>query len=132
MKKIFSLSVVCALALIFCFDSFAGLIDWERRNRFLKERQQNSGSEKAMTEDDLPLWMREEPIIKTRAEKRYDVNRDGKFQPAESKVYLRRVIKTVEKGGKIVSRSDILEEYDTNGDGVISLVEVKEVREDVL
>ena len=126
------LVLLCVFTLAFCLDCFAGLVDWERRNRYLKEKQQESGSEFTLGEDALPNWMKQEPRITAREEKRYDANRDRKFQPAESKVYLRRVIRKVESGGKVVSTSEILKEYDKDKDGVISLIEVDEIKEDVL
>ncbi|MDP8265971.1 MAG: hypothetical protein P9M07_03390 [Candidatus Aceula meridiana] len=135
-KKIFIVSIITLTVAAFCADAFAGLIDWERRNRYLKERQmdesQDSGTVKEMTKDDLPQWMKEEPKVRTRDERRYDVNRDGYFQPAESKVYLRRLLVTIEKKGKITSRSDLLKEYDVNSDGVLTKTEAKKIRRDVL
>ncbi|MDP8264954.1 MAG: EF-hand domain-containing protein [Candidatus Aceula lacicola] len=130
-RKFIILTSLCIFALMFCFDCFAGLIDWERRNRYLKDKQQELGSEGVLSEDALPEWMRKEPRVKTKDEKRHDINRDGKLQPAESKVYLRRVIRKVENGGKVVSTSEILKEYDKNKDGVITQTEVIEIRGDV-
>ncbi|MDD3375622.1 MAG: hypothetical protein PHY73_07885 [Candidatus Omnitrophica bacterium] len=130
-RKFFILLMLCVFVFAFCLDSFAGLIDWERRNRYLKERQQESGAEVTVGEEALPKWMKQEPRVTTREEKRYDSNRDGRFQPAESKVYLRRIVQIVDRGGKVIAQSEILKEYDKNKDGVITSFELKEIKEDV-
>jgi len=132
MKRNFAITLLFFVVMItFCLNCFAGLVDWERRNRYLKDRQEESGSEISLGEEALPKWMKQEPRVRTREEKRYDTNRDRRFQPAESKVYLRRVIQRVEKDGSVSARSELLKEYDINKDGVITLVESKEIKDDV-
>jgi len=134
-KRIFFILIIALVVTSICASAFAGLIDWERRNHYLKEQQSKEASvgsaqTKEMTQADLPKWMKEEPKVMTRDEQRYDINRDGYFQPAESKVYLRRLVGVVEQRGKIASNSELLKEYDKNGDGVITRTEAKKIRED--
>ena len=130
LKKFFIVAVSVLLVVSFCSQAFAGLIDWERRNRYLQSQEAKSDGTVKMTEADIPQWMTKEPRVTTEEERRYDVNRDGYLQPAESKVYLRRVVTTVEKRGKVVFESEILKEYDQNGDGVITKTEASNIRRD--
>ena len=74
--------------------------------------------------------MRTAPQVKTDNERTYDVNRDGKLQPAEVKIYLRGIIEIVEKKGGFTVNSDILKEYDKNKDGLISRIEVQDLKRD--
>ena len=78
-----------------------------------------------------PAWQKDWPEVKNQDEDRYDINRDGKLQTAEVKIYLRDVIKEVmDKGGFRVN-SNVLKAYDKNRDGVISKYELEQIRQDV-
>jgi hypothetical protein len=75
--------------------------------------------------------MQVEPVISTDDEKKYDSNKDGRFQPVESKVYLRRAYQQIQTGaGKNVLDSSVLKEYDTNKDGLITKPESEKMKKD--
>lgn len=79
----------------------------------------------------LPAWMIELPLAKSKTEKKYDVNRDGRLQKYETKIYLRDVLDTVDEKGGYTLDSDVLKEYDKNKDGFISRLEAIEIKNQV-
>lgn len=120
--------------------SLAGLVDWDARNRYLKAQAEaaKSSPQDAKVSTDLPRWMQVEPTVKTQDEQKFDVNKDGLFQPAETKVYLRTVYQDVQDGsgqnvtGKDVQNSEVLKEYDMNKDGMITKSEAEKMKKDSL
>jgi len=131
--KMFIILIVGVMFFAFDIRSFAGLIDWEVRNRYLKEQQEaaQKSSDSPQISQDLPRWMQVEPAVKTDEEKKFDFNKDGVFQPVETKVYLRRTYQDVQTGGiKNISNSEVLKEYDANKDGVISKLEADKIKKD--
>jgi hypothetical protein len=114
-KNLFIVSLA-ALFLLGAFQPvFAGLIDYDRRNR----RSATAG-------EDAPEWWKTEPDVKNKLERRYDTNRDGKLQTAEVKILLRDVVDEIEtKGRYSVYSTDVLREYDKNRDRVIDKTEVE-------
>jgi hypothetical protein len=108
------------------------------RNRYLKEQEQQAqkASQTPKATENLPQWMQVEPTLKTEDEKKFDANRDGRFQPAETKVYLRRSYQEIQDNaganmaGKDVRDSDVLKEYDTNKNGIISKSESEKMKKD--
>lgn len=131
-KSMKLLSVFLILLFVGMNAAYAGLVNYERRNRYLKQSAQVQAGETVVEgeETDLPLWMKVIPRVKNRTERKYDVNRDGKLQTAEVKIFLRDVIEIIEAKGGHTINSDILKEYDKNRDGVISRFELKEVVRD--
>lgn len=121
------LVAACICLLIGVSSAQAGLINYDRRNRMLKESTGNP----VAPEESLPLWMQKLPPVNNRTERRYDINRDGYLQTAEVKIMLRDVIETVEEKGGAEVISDILKEYDKNRDGVINRYELAEIKRDV-
>lgn len=119
------LACLLILTLVIVYASSAQLINYDRLRRRLKLK-----GEPAPAESDLPRWKLKLPLVTTRLERRYDINRDGKLQTAEVKIYLRDTIETIEEKGGILINSDILLEYDKNNDGVISLKEIEKLRKD--
>jgi|GEM_PF-581584 len=141
MKRIFCiLLVVIMIFLALPAQSFAGLVDWEARNRYLKAQEEaaKTTSQDPKMSKDLPHWMQVEPTVKTDEEKKFDVNKDGVFQPAETKVYLRTVSQEVQDGsglnvaGRNVQNSEVLKEYDANKDGIVSKLESEKMKKDSL
>lgn len=132
MKRfILSLSVCAACLLMSIFDAQAGLINYGRRNNPGAPAPARGGAQaKAVAPAAVPAWMKTPPGVKNAAEKVYDVNRDGKLQPAEVKIYLRSVIETIESKGGFTINSDVLREYDKNRDGVISRYELPDLKRD--
>ena len=144
MKKfILSISVVFTFMLI--GDAQAGLINYNRRNNtgtptgggYRRAAPAAKPAAPAPVKPvaaapaaTIPLWMQTPPQVKTAIERVYDVNRDGKLQPAEVKIYLRSVIETVDAKGGLTVNSDILKEYDKNKDGLISRIEVLDLKRD--
>jgi len=111
------------MALVFINVAYAGLINYERLNR-------NRNRSGVQAQRPLPSWARELPKVRYRSEKRYDVNRDGILQTAETKVYLQDVINEIDRKGGYRVDSGILQAYDKNNDGVISKAEVDDIRRD--
>jgi len=129
MKKKFLIAIFLSTLLslsLYINSLFAGLIDYERLNRIKASRE---NAETVLDNKELPQWMKVEPKAKTKIEKMYDVNRDGKLQTAEVKVYLREVLNQIDDKGGYTIDSDILKEYDQNKDGVISRYEAEAVGE---
>ncbi len=126
--------IVFFVSLIAAGQSFANLIDWDQRDRYLKQQekqQQQQAGKEVQISPDLPRWMQIAPKVETEDEKKYDVNRDGVLSPTEMKVYLRRVYYEVQDGsGKSVSTSEALKEYDSNQDGVITKKEAERIRKE--
>ncbi len=121
------------IALVVCAQGFAGLVDWGARDRYLKEQEEaaKEASQSLKINQNLPRWMQVEPTVKTDDEQKFDVNRDGVFQPNETKVYLRRAYQEIQDGtGKNVSNSEVLKEYDANKDGIISKLESEKIKKD--
>ena len=126
MKRVWLILACCLLfGLLIASSSYAQLINYGRRNRFVGNRNASEN------EEDLPAWALELPKVKTREERRYDINRDGKLQSAEVKVFLRDVIERVEKRSYVNVTSDILRGYDMNKDGVINTYELDKIKEHV-
>lgn len=129
-RVILSLSVCAACLLMFIYDANAGLINYDRRNKPGVAPSRGGAPARVPAPVVVPAWMKTPPGVKNAAEKVYDVNRDGKLQPAEVKIYLRSVIETIESKGGFTINSDILREYDKNRDGVISRYELPDLKRD--
>jgi hypothetical protein len=132
MKKfILSLFVLTAFVLISVHQAQAGLINYNRRNNTGAPtgggyKKPAATTAKATTT--APMWMRRAPEAKTATEKVYDINRDGLLQPSEVKIYLRSVAEVVDAKGGFTVNSDILKEYDKNHDGLISRIEIQDLK----
>ncbi|MFP4472777.1 MAG: hypothetical protein ACLFPX_02760 [Candidatus Omnitrophota bacterium] len=119
--------ILAAVCLLFSVQIVsAQLINYGRRNKYLKGR-----SDVEEGEETLPEWVRELPRVINDLERRYDVNRDGLLQTAEVKVFLRDVIDEVSRRNRIEIETDILKEYDKNNDRMIELFELERIRKDV-
>jgi hypothetical protein len=135
-KLILSLAVYAACLLTFVYQAQAGLINYERRNKSTPAAARKTGAypsrptAAAPVEVPMAAWLKTPPGVKNAAEKAYDVNRDGKLQSAEVKIYLRDVIKVIESKGGFTINSDVLKEYDKNRDGVISRFELPDLKRD--
>ena len=108
--KSFVIIIAAVIALAICAQGFAGLVDWGARDRYLKEQEQaaKESSQTLKINQNLPRWMQVEPTVKTDDEQKFDVNRDGVFQPNETKVYLRRAYQEIQDGiAKNVSNSEV-------------------------
>lgn len=127
------------VALTFVFSSIflssiaeAGLINYNRRNGDVT----NAGAAPARTRSTSygrrgPAWEARAPKADNRTEQRYDINKDGTLQPAEVRMFLREVVDFVESRGGMRINSEILREYDSNGDGVISQSELGQMRDHI-
>jgi hypothetical protein len=128
MKKQYPIIVLTLCSLIFLATiSRAGLINYQRRNNVLSLTAKTKAEREAI----WAAWMRELPKVQNSAERRYDVNRDGVLQTAEVKIFLRDVIAEVEDKGGLLITSDILDEYDKDGDSIIERQELELIRSHV-
>ena len=116
--------------LIFCLEmGRAGLIDYERLNKIRARKATQPKTPPKAPEEEKPKWVVTEPVVKSDIEKKYDVNRDGKLQLAEVKIYLRDILDVIDEKGGITINSEILKEYDKNRDGVISKYESGKIKD---
>jgi len=127
MKKTIFIIAVSSFVIFFISDyCFAGLIDYKRRLQ-----QKTGDAPTTAAQPALPAWYTSPPLTKNKIEQKYDTNRDGKLQTAETTIFLRDVLDIIaEKGGYTID-SDILKPYDKNKDGVISRKEATTLQEQV-
>ena len=113
--------------------SSAGLIDYSARERRTGGAGPVSRPRPAPpVADTRPSWMKTEPKVTKKSEEAYDINRDGKLQTAEVKIFLRDTLAEIDKKGGVLVNSDILKEYDKSGDGIVSRYEAEALRKDVV
>ena len=145
MRKGIAVSVFIVLvSFVFISLAQAQLINYDRRNRrpgaapaatrrpAVRAKTVKPPSVALGTGTSAPGWKDIAPSAKSRLERQYDFNRDGKLQSSEVKQYLRYVIRQIERRGTYKYKSDFLTVYDKNGDGAISKAELTNLREDVL
>lgn len=129
-KKILILTLAIFLLAILN-NSWAGLIDPNKPRKtnasIYKKKPAGQALEKREAEKPLPSWLKSEPKVTTDAEKTYDINRDGKMQSSEVKIFLRDVVDEAQEKGGYRFDSPVLKEYDKNGDSVISRYEAEEI-----
>ncbi|MDZ4242371.1 MAG: hypothetical protein U1D99_06055, partial [Candidatus Omnitrophota bacterium] len=98
MRKSFLL-LVAGISVLFVFSEVAQaqLINYNRRRGAGAARPAPAKPAPAAAastdeaEKPAPFWAQTAPAVTNAVEKKYDVNRDGKLQPAEVKIYLRDV-----------------------------------------
>ena len=156
-KTIFFLSVLVIAALV-SSTCFAGLINYERRNKTQNttttSRTTSSYQKPAMKAEDsssnkygtsteismnrdkpvtasMPAWMKTPPRVRNSAEKKFDSNRNGTLESAEVAMLLKDAVSTINSRGSVSISSDILKEYDRNGDGTINRYEALSITEDL-
>ncbi len=129
--------VVFAVILLWLSSGFllAQLIDYSRLEQIRRQRHQaqeeaerTGRRPQGKEESEYPEWLIIPPRVKNSTERRYDVNRDGRLQSAEVKVYLRNVLDQINRNGGMLIDSDVLSEYDKNRDGIIDREEAQEIR----
>ena len=120
---------IIAILILWLEIGRAGLIDYERLNKIKAQKATQQAKDQKPPEDTRPKWMIADPVVKTEIEKRYDINRDGKLQLAEVKIYLRDTLDVIDEKGGLTINSEILKEYDRNKDGVISKYESTKIKE---
>jgi hypothetical protein len=151
MKKQLVILSAVILSLAMTQISFAGLINYNRRN------QTNTGQAVSQTRTttmpttasttatakktttapdvamkmDMPGWQSAVVSVKNSAERRFDLNRDGNLQAAETKKFLQDVVDQVDRRGATVVTSTILNDYDKNDDGVINRSEAELISKDL-
>lgn len=114
------------MVLLVVDQGFAGLIDYKRR--LLKRGGAVTNDE---TTPAIPNWVTTPPIVKSKTEQKYDINRDGKLQTAETTVFFRDVLDIIEEKGGYTIDSDLLKPFDKNKDGVISRKEATPLQEQI-
>ena len=136
-KLILSISVVATCVFMLISNAQAGLINYKRREGATPapagggyKKPAPAAKAAAAAAPAAPMWMQNAPEVKTAAERVYDINRDGKLQPAEVKIFLRSVAEVVDAKGGFTVNSDILKEYDKNHDGLISRTEIVDLKRD--
>ena len=125
MRKVIC-ALICFILMVFTFGLTvdAQLINYDRLKKQAARRGEN-----IVTGE--PLWLQGEVPVKNRYEKRYDINRDGKLQKAEVKVFLREVVKSVETRGRFFVNSDILKDYDRDNSKNIERNEIEKIKRDI-
>ena len=139
-KNIMIVAVLSVLIFVVTPDGYAQLIDWSRRQGTppaapasapVRQRAVSTPSQPTVAPTRQPGWLQTAPSVSSRTDRRYDVNRDGKLQSAEIKVFLRDVIDQISRRGSYKVDSQLLEEYDKNNDGIIDRSEVRDLVGDV-
>lgn len=131
MKKIFislfAVFLVFVCAAYFVYAQTAPAADAKNK---AKDKSSDTKTEKPVVV--VAFWAKELPKVTSKTEKRYDINRDEILQTSETKIFLRDVIKeVVEKSSYNVSESVLLKVYDKNKDGIISNLDIEEIKKDL-
>ena len=79
------------------------------------------------------FWAVTPPVATGKIEIKYDINEDGILQTSEVKILLRRVISQVmnENINFNIEDSKLLKAYDKNKDGIISKLELEDIKKDL-
>ncbi len=131
MKKfffsLFAFFLVFVCAAYFVYAQTAPAADAKNK---AKDKSSDAKAEKPAVI--VAFWAKELPKVTSKTEKRYDINRDEILQTSETKIFLRDVIKeVVEKSSYNVSESVLLKVYDKNKDGIISNLDIEEIKKDL-
>lgn len=136
-KKIWIALCLTAIILSVVETAQAQLVNYGRR-RF---RQQNNAQAVTTTTTatqtvasvagDSPSWMTQAVEVQYSSEQRFDFNRDGFLQKDEVIAFLEDLSKQVKAKGSAVVMSNILKEYDKNGDYSIDRTELKAITRDI-
>lgn len=133
-KVFIVLGAVVAITLFSTVDRcFAQLINYDRLKKVQERKTAGATAAKVAPAPEIPMpaWRKTMPKVTTKAEQPYDVNNDGKLQPAEVKIFLRDILDEIDKKGGILISSPVLKEYDTSGDSIISRYEAEKIKQDV-
>ena len=81
----------------------------------------------------MAFWAATPPEVVGKLEAKYDINVDGILQTSEVKVFLRRVSAQIKKDNINfnIEDSKLLKAYDKNKDGIISKLELDEIKKDL-
>lgn len=95
-----------------------------------KDKSSDSKTEKPPAV--VAFWAKDLPKVTAKIEKRYDINRDEILQTSETKIFLRDVVEqVVTKTSFNVGESLLLKAYDKNKDGILSNIELDEIKKDL-
>ncbi len=131
MKKFFvsfcAFFLVFACIVYFVYAQTAPAADAKNK---AKDKPSDAKTEKPVVV--VAFWAKELPKVTSKKEKYYDINRDEILQTSETKIFLRDVVKEVtDKSNYNVSESILLKAYDKNKDGIISNLEIEEIKKDL-
>jgi len=81
----------------------------------------------------LAFWAATPPEVTGKLEAKYDINGDGLLQTSEVKILLRRISAQIQKDNINfnVEDSKFLKAYDKNKDGIISKLELTDIKKDL-
>lgn len=78
-----------------------------------------------------PNWKTHNYVVTTESQIVYDVNGNGYLEPDETREYLKHRYERITSYGETGVDSDIVREYDANGDGTIDAREAQYIRDDI-
>lgn len=121
-KIILTITIGVVIIFLILGHCHAGLIDYRRLQQNAEQQQAEDPDAPQPT---IPSWVTTTPMVKSKTEQKYDTNRDGKLQTAETTIFLRDVLDIIDDKGGYPIDSDILKPYDKNKDGIINRFEAK-------
>ena len=147
-KSMTAIMVFVLLSFLASEICFAGLINYDRRNRAAaaatnaanNPAPQNTANQTpsapapaaaaayAMNENSAAQENAKGTFkVNNRVEQIYDANKDEILQPEEVNAFLKDVVSAVDKKGSFSASSDVLKPWDKDGDGKISKAEVNAI-----
>jgi hypothetical protein len=137
--------IIVTLFLLFVFlihSGHAGMINYNRIN---KNKGTTTTTQAATTTSQTttpttssygmttttPGWKTKLIVVMNRAEQKFDANNDGYLQRSEVVAYLQDVVKQVQSKGSLKINSDILAEYDKDGNKSIDRYEATDIMSDI-
>lgn len=145
-------TILILVCLLFVQHTEAGMINYERRNKKLAEKQAKKTPAKVVPQQDAqtsiepkqkrslskPTYTTEKnlitkiinsnPRVTTQIERMYDRNRDGRLNEKELQKIFDRIISTIERKGNYTLESDLLTELDKNKDGKLTRFEINDLK----
>ena len=71
----------------------------------------------------------EDPMVTNKLEEAHDANQDGKLQKEEITKLLEYTITAIERRGRIRASSELLKQFDTDDDGILSRYEISGIKD---
>lgn len=116
----------------------AQMVDYNRRRFRQQANTQNAQTavttattQEQASEQVTGSWKTNPVKVQSYSEQRFDYDNDGYLDRTEAIAFLQDVVKQVKAKGLMALNSDILKEYDKNGDNLIDRTELKDISRDI-
>lgn len=122
----------CVLLFLFCFLS-AGISPAIAQQPAPAAAADPKAAKDVKAVKPQAFWAVTPPVVTGKIEIKYDINEDGVLQTSEVKILLRRIISQLMKENINfnIEDSKFLRAYDKNKDGIISKLELEEIKKDL-